>query len=75
MAFDVSKAASLSFLPLLPVTSLWTHFLMDALGGGNACSASRGDIDDLSGGGGGGGGVDCACGRGGSDVDHLCGRG
>ena len=46
---------------------------MDALGGGNACSASRGGVDHLSGEG--LGGVDCACGRGNSDVDHLCVRG
>ena len=73
VAFDVSKAASLPSLPLLPVTSLWTLVLMDALGDSNACSASGGDVDHVSGEG--AGGVDCACGRVGSGVDHLWGRG
>ena len=73
VAFDVSKAASLPSLPLLPVTSLWTLVLMDALGAGNACSASGGDVDHVSGEG--AGGVDCTCGRGCFDVDHLCGTG
>ena len=69
MAFDVSKATSTSFLPLLPVPSLWKHVLIDAFGVGNACSASGGGVDHVSGEG--AGGVDCTCGRGCFDVDHL----